>query len=38
MGALAEELHKQSLDQAGLINAAADRTILVGTLGMLSAP
>ncbi|WP_339459415.1 methyl-accepting chemotaxis protein [Pseudomonas sp. EA_105y_Pfl2_R69] len=37
MDALAEELHKQSLDQAGLINAAADRTILVGTLGMLSA-
>ena len=37
MDALAEELHKQSIDQASLINAAADRTILLGTLGMLGA-
>jgi methyl-accepting chemotaxis protein len=35
MDALADELHKQSIDQASLINAAADRTILLGTLGML---
>ncbi|MDX1297198.1 MAG: methyl-accepting chemotaxis protein [Pseudomonas sp.] len=37
MDALAAQLHKQSLDQASLINAAADRTILVGTLAMLGA-
>ena len=37
MDELAEELHKQSIDQASLINAAADRTILLGTLGMLGA-
>jgi len=37
MDELAEALHKQSIDQASLINAAADRTILLGTLGMLGA-
>jgi methyl-accepting chemotaxis protein len=37
MDELAEELHKKSIDQASLINAAADRTILLGTLGMLGA-
>ena len=37
MDALAAQLYKQSLDQASLINAAADRTILVGTLAMLGA-
>jgi len=37
MNALSEELHKQSIDRAGEINATADRTILTGTLGMLGA-
>ncbi|WP_298187403.1 methyl-accepting chemotaxis protein [uncultured Pseudomonas sp.] len=37
MDALAAQLYKQSLDQASLINAAADRTILVGILAMLGA-
>ena len=37
MEALSSELHKQSLEQAGLINASADRTITFGTLLMLGA-
>ena len=37
MEALAGELHKQSLEQASLINASADRTITFGTLLMLGA-
>ncbi|WP_449302616.1 methyl-accepting chemotaxis protein [Pseudomonas anguilliseptica] len=37
MEALASELHQQSLDQASLINASADRTITLGTLLMLGA-
>ncbi|WP_339079960.1 methyl-accepting chemotaxis protein [Pseudomonas sp. TMP9] len=37
MEALAIELHKQGLEQATLINAAADRTIILGTLLMLGA-
>ena len=37
MEALSNELHKQSLEQAGLINASADRTITFGTLLMLGA-
>jgi methyl-accepting chemotaxis protein len=37
MNALSEELHKQSIERAGEINATADRTILTGTLGMLGA-
>ncbi|HZX17631.1 MAG TPA: methyl-accepting chemotaxis protein [Pseudomonas sp.] len=35
--ALSSELHKQSLEQASLINASADRTITYGTLLMLGA-
>ncbi|MFZ3154772.1 MAG: methyl-accepting chemotaxis protein [Pseudomonas sp.] len=35
--ALSSELHKQSLEQASLINAAAERTITFGTLLMLGA-
>ncbi|PTS85524.1 methyl-accepting chemotaxis protein [Pseudomonas sp. HMWF032] len=35
--ALSNELHKQSLEQASQINAAADRTITYGTLLMLGA-
>ena len=37
MEALSSELHKQSLEQASLINASADRTITFGTLLMLGA-
>ncbi len=37
MEALSSELHKQSLEQAGLINASAERTITFGTLLMLGA-
>ncbi|WP_296127676.1 methyl-accepting chemotaxis protein [Pseudomonas sp. Ga0074129] len=37
MNALADELHQQSLEQAQLIKAAGDRTILLGTLLMLGA-
>lgn len=37
MEALSSELHKHSLEQAGLINASADRTITFGTLLMLGA-
>jgi methyl-accepting chemotaxis protein len=37
MEALADELHKQSLEQASLLNASADRTITFGTLLMLGA-
>ena len=35
--ALADQLHKQSLEQASLINASAERTITYGTLLMLGA-
>jgi len=37
MEALASELHQQSLEQARQINAAGERTILLGTLLMLGA-
>jgi methyl-accepting chemotaxis protein len=37
MEALASELHQQGLEQAKLINTAADRTITFGTLVMLGA-
>ncbi|MGE6791306.1 methyl-accepting chemotaxis protein [Pseudomonas guineae] len=37
MDELAAELHKQSIDQASLINAEADRTVTFGTLLMLGA-
>ncbi|MDP2242946.1 methyl-accepting chemotaxis protein [Pseudomonas sp.] len=37
METLASELHKQSLEQASLLNASADRTITFGTLLMLGA-